>query len=373
MWSVNNHTPFAEHHGFVRDHRGTSFWQVWIKASFLIRPGRPCLFTRAQRPVNTAPLFEGDDPEGRLLADGEAVPAKPRVDVTARARAYPPDPRSPLPFEASIRIGSWRKAIEVHPPGSYTARGRAEWARDRPNTPVELAWQEAYGGAAKDDEGVLHAFQANPAGRGFVPRGGDPAGRPLPRLAFPGDPPDRAGHAVAPAALAPVPRHWEPRRKLGGTYDEAWETTRAPLLPEDLDPAYWQEAPPDQQLERGQVEGEVIELRFILPPAANPTMAPAECRVPRLGLEMATRFRGAWRQSEMALQALALDTEAEEGPILSLTYMGALPLGAAQHDVHVDLSRIDLRSHEGFRARPEDAPLFTTPASTLPASALEEA
>ena len=38
-----------------------------------------------------------------------------------------------------------------------------------------------------------------------------------------------------------------PRVQLAGTYDDAWKTARAPLLPKDFDERFYRVAPPDQQ------------------------------------------------------------------------------------------------------------------------------
>ncbi len=42
--------------------------------------------------------------------------------------------------------------------------------------------------------------------------------------------------------LAGVGPHEEPRRRYRGTYGDAWERMRAPLLPEDMDPRFWSAA-----------------------------------------------------------------------------------------------------------------------------------
>uniref|UniRef100_UPI000CAFE61D DUF2169 domain-containing protein n=1 Tax=Psychromonas sp. Urea-02u-13 TaxID=2058326 RepID=UPI000CAFE61D len=38
-----------------------------------------------------------------------------------------------------------------------------------------------------------------------------------------------------PAGFAPCSGNWLPRRQWAGTYDEVWQTTRAPYLPDDFD------------------------------------------------------------------------------------------------------------------------------------------
>ena len=76
-------------------------------------------------------------------------------------------------------------------------------------------------------------------------------------------------------SFGPVGRTWRPRLRLAGTYDKKWLKTRAPLLPEDFDEAYYNCAPVDQQIDgylRGDEEvrvqnmhSEHSDLRFRLP------------------------------------------------------------------------------------------------------------
>ncbi len=77
-----------------------------------------------------------------------------------------------------------------------------------------------------------------------------------------------------PACFAPVAAHWEPRRSFAGTYDERWEQERAPYLPTDFDPQFFQLASPDLVATEQLRGGEVVEvrnahpdgdLRFVLP------------------------------------------------------------------------------------------------------------
>lgn len=51
-----------------------------------------------------------------------------------------------------------------------------------------------------------------------------------------------------PANLAGLGRAWTPRVQRAGTYDDAWQKTRWPMLPKDMDFGYWNCAPNDQQI-----------------------------------------------------------------------------------------------------------------------------
>lgn len=144
----------------------------------------------------------------------------------------------PVPsFPVGVAIGDWRKELR--------AVGARRWRRGmfggwratapEPVDRVPLTWRLAWGGA--DDA-------RNPLGIG---RHAAPDA-PLPQLEYADEPVPTLGGAHRPAGLGAIARSWSPRRERGGTYDEAWRRDRAPLPPDDLDPAWHQCAPDDQQL-----------------------------------------------------------------------------------------------------------------------------
>jgi hypothetical protein len=78
--------------------------------------------------------------------------------------------------------------------------------------------------------------------------------------------------------------HWRPRRSLGGTYDEAWQRERSPLLPVDFDRRFWNGASAGL-IVRGRLRGdEPLLVRGAAPAAISarlPGIAPPVCEVRR--------------------------------------------------------------------------------------------
>jgi hypothetical protein len=99
--------------------------------------------------------------------------------------------------------------------------------------------------------------------------------------------------------------HEEPRRRYRGTFDEAWERTRAPLLPEDMDPRFWNGA--ELTSPRPLVGGEPIAL-IHLTPSGHLEMA-----LPRVGL----RARVDDREVRPALDLVVLEPDEDR---LALTF-----------------------------------------------------
>lgn len=328
MWDIENTTPFTCHGCFLKDHMARSLWCLFLKAGFGIRPDKAPLFLSAQPPVLVGPQFDGP----ALVADSDICPPKPLCDFTLTGHAQPPPGKGRDGWPVTARIGAWRKTLHVLPAAVWrdgavrVSRGDAE--------PASLGWDSAAPGP-QGPEGP-----ENPQGPGPGQDG------PLPRLVAPGE----THLSGQPVAFAPLARSRPARQRLGGTYDARWQRQRAPLLPADLDPHFWQSAPRDQWLDPATLPGAEVELTGVRP-------EPLRFRLPQIGLEMATRFSGRWTQQEPRLQTVAMDIDRMQ---LTLVWAGYLPIAAAQNDILVERSFIALRDHKGFAASAHDASRFST-------------
>jgi hypothetical protein len=87
----------------------------------------------------------------------------------------------------------------------------------------------------------------NPVGRGFVGQKHTTElnGFPLPNLECPDNLIRDYRDRPAPACFAPIAPNWQPRAGFAGTYDDIWQQTRAPYLPDDYNPRFMNVAPPD--------------------------------------------------------------------------------------------------------------------------------
>ena len=88
----------------------------------------------------------------------------------------------------------------------------------------------------------------------------------------------------AHACRPPIAGHWSPRVELAGTYDENWENNRQPLLAEDFDDDFYQNAPLDQQILGFLKGGELVEV-FNMTPTGR-----LRFRLPRVSFALSTKF-----------------------------------------------------------------------------------
>jgi hypothetical protein len=254
-----------------------------------------------------------DDPVRDLIEDTDLSPEKPMVDLVLAARAFPPRGTSGA-YAAGLQVGGLTKVFHVAPVG------------DRP-APADLIWGNSQGGP-----GVAE----NPLGQ--------PRGARVQTQAGPG-----------PAGLNAIPRNWVQRSRLAGTYDAAWERKRAPMLPADLQPAFWQSAPPDQRLPRPLPDNLTIALQHLTSADGATGDHLFRFALPRLDLTVATRFRGEWIDQPAQLQTVFVDTAAR---LASLCYQTSLPIGPPQNDILVEEAVVTLEGHAGFRVTAADAALF---------------
>ena len=245
-----------------------------VKASFDLSSGLPVL-AASQAQFLATDVYWGEPLITGLRAAADLTLAKPATDVLLVGRAIAPG--GPVEsMDVSLRVGPVSRRLRIFGDRQWMRQGDA-WviSAARPFERMPLRWELAFGGHTAADAKAPEHEARNPVGRGLVGAGEeDIAGRPLPNIEDPGQlivsPADRP----LPAGLAPIPPGWQPRQGWAGTYDAAWQAGRAPHLPVDFDPRFFNVAPPGLVAEGYLQGGEEVEvigctaggaLRFELP------------------------------------------------------------------------------------------------------------
>jgi len=221
-------------------------------------------------PTTPVPIDEDD----QLVEMG---PPRPRTDVLLVGTMAFPSPMTEIDtcLEVGTRI---RKIVRVFGDRVWLPRafGGAGPSDPLPATTVPITWERCFGGTDADDPRLIE--RRNPVGSGIATRIESLQGRPAPSFEDPGDLIATWKSRPAPIGFGPIAAHWVPRIAFAGTYDDVWEKERSPFLPHDFDPAFFNVAPTDQQLD-GYRFGEQVALtnmtsaaydRFRLPPFEVP-------------------------------------------------------------------------------------------------------
>lgn len=217
-----------------------------------------------QVPLVLSDEFSGEPGYSATLYETDYAPYKPACDVIVNGSAHAPDGRPTRRVTVGLRIGPIEKFFDVVGDRAWEdAAVSPRPSSPAPFTTLPITYDRAWGGtdADPDDPEKSTALMTNPVGVGYYPLSvGDwLVGKPLPNTEERGDPVTGKSGNHRPMSFGAIGRHFEPRLRYAGTYDEEWLENVFPFLPEDFDPRYHQCAPPDQQMPYPQ-GGEWVEL-----------------------------------------------------------------------------------------------------------------
>jgi hypothetical protein len=309
---LENRTPFKATIAILPDRAGIDTLYVVVKATATLRPSLS--LAEVQVPPAMADEYYADPATSSLRTVSDMHIGKPGTDVLLVGSACAPDRRPVSGVHVSISVGDRRKTIQV--------MGDRVWRDGRPSDPrpfesMPLVWERAFGGWYRRGEKVL-AEERNPVGCGFA--GGRSAaemeGLAVPNLEDPGAPLEQVGQIPAPACMAPVAPSWLPRRGYAGTYDEVWQRSRAPYLPNDFDPRYFQCAASECAFDRYLQGGEPVEVSGVLPDG------PIRFAVPQLPLAVAVTVAGTLEEPPVNLETISIEPDANR---LCLTWRASVP------------------------------------------------
>lgn len=217
---------------------------VVCKATFRLLPGESPLDPEQEEP-NEEDNYWDDDPERSLYSPCDLVPFKQRADVVLVGHAFAPGGAPARSIRTRLVVGDVDKAIEAFCDRHFSRDG--ELREGPPVARVSLRYERAAGGPST----------SNPAGVPPHHRAGVPAFRAdaygsvhLPNLQPPGLHITSREDVIEPIGYGPLSPTWPTRADKLGPHRGAWDHTawhKSPL-PEGLDPAFFNVAPPDQQV-----------------------------------------------------------------------------------------------------------------------------
>jgi len=256
------------------DKAGRERLVILAKATYSFGPGgsRAPVLSDVHAPIAVTDVV-WDPPRPMVpVYEADLVPLKRRCDVVLDATAHAPAGKPVTELPVGIKVGSVSK--------QFLAVGERVWkrgalttssTRPQPFTSMPLHYGRAFGGSprrkiGKDGSTVQDTYLPNPIGTGYAPDASDDIvdNMPLPCTEDFRDRVTTPSGAYEPLAFGPIGRHWTPRHKYAGTYDDEWRQTTFPLLPKDFDETFFQCAPLDQQMDF-PVGGEPVALHHLVP------------------------------------------------------------------------------------------------------------
>lgn len=285
MWKIQNRTPFVADYSWCRDRDGADTWLVAVKCTFLIRPDGTTVEAPEQAPVVRVPVYRGDPKTSSLHYDSDLYWLKPATDVLLHGHAYAPGGKPAKQVDVTLKFAEVAKTLRIIGDRRWQ-RGSLGLSASEPEPFVKmpLLYERSYGGGdpSSTDPNKPRFEPRNPAGVGFTPIEGEL----LPNI-------EEAGVHLRkkPVGFGPIAPHWQPRIKYAGTYDEAWQNERCPLLPKDFDEQFFLCSPEDQRSKQPLKGGESFELHHLTPGGV------LKFRLPRVALGFETFFFDGHRET----------------------------------------------------------------------------
>jgi hypothetical protein len=315
MWAITNQTKFKAERTFARDADGAEIWIVAVRATFSISLDGQVAVAEEQDDVCLAPKYFGEPGRSSLRYDTDLVRTKPGTDVMLHAHAHAPYGRPVQALDVSWTVGSLSKEIRV-------VGDRVWWnasfnprsvdlvpSEPQPYLSCPISYERAWGGVLPGGD-ARDPF--NPAGIGTNAA----PGQPVPNIEYPANPVRSSRYNGPPAGFGPIPCDWQPRVKFAGTYDEAWQKERQPLVPKDFQDSYYRCAPADQQVNGFLKGGEEVILRNLTPEGL------LRFRLPQVSLGFNTRIVGGTTHHRAQLHTVIMEPEERR---LIMVWQTALP------------------------------------------------
>ena len=246
--NINNTTPYTFQELYLNDEEGISLLVIMINATYSIEAGNSKLFFLEKQPLLDIEGKHWGDPETTSYKYEPVIAfCKPATDIVLIGHAFA---QAKVVSEISIglRVGLIQKVVKVIGDRYLFRRsGEVSITPPQPFEKIPLIYERAFGGwDRRDPTPDKYRFeQRNPVGTGYLdPFVGGDAQVKLPNLEDPQRPYRGYGDNPPPAGFGFISPNWQPRASFAGTYDEAWDKGRKPLLPKDFDRRFFNAASP---------------------------------------------------------------------------------------------------------------------------------
>jgi hypothetical protein len=278
---LNNITDFVAHTQMLLDHDAEKLVAI-VKATFELEPdGQLEIAPKARdRGIRFVDIpWEKDKPES-IAFPADLCLRKPGTDVIFVAKAYAPGGKPVPSFDVRVEVGSLKKSLTIFGRRLWVEKGTALTA-PAPIAELEMRYDYAWGGRSDEPPGPVVEEPRNPIGSGLVRDPSALTHKPAPHIEDPANPIRTVRTKPAPMGIGALSRNWEPRRRYAGTYDDTWQSFKAPLLPDDFDDRFNFCASPGLIAEPPLAGGETVRLLNLTPGGGAVSFA-----LPRVALEI---------------------------------------------------------------------------------------
>ena len=269
-----------------------------VKATFNI--SAQLTLTDEQLPPVESDVYWTDPGKSSIKYASDFHIGKPATDIIMLGHACAPGKQEVRQLDVNLSVGQISKTIRVY--------GNRQWLDGSITTPASfntmpMVYEKAYGGLHMVNGQLAESDTRNPVGRGFAGsrKIEEMNGVPLPNLEDPEHLIQAPTDEPAPACFGACAPNWKPRAEYAGTYDEQWQTMRAPYLPLDFDKRFLNVSHPDLIYPGYLKGGEAVQINHMHPAGE------LNFEVPRVQLVTRVRIAGVEETPDFSLETLILE------------------------------------------------------------------
>jgi hypothetical protein len=242
MLQVKNTTPFSAEIATFPNEHGIDCLYVIVKATFLM--GLEWCLADEQITPQMGDEYWGEPGQSSIKFLSDFHIGKNNTDIIMQGNACSVNDQQVQQLDVHLTVGKVHKTVRVF--------GDRQWQNGQISSPttfqsMPVVYERAFGGMHEVDEENVFIEDRNSVGCGFAGKRNlqEMEGSPLPNIEDPEHLIKNIKDTPLPAGFAPCNNDWLPRRQWAGTYDDLWQTTRAPYLPLDFDKRFLNAAHPD--------------------------------------------------------------------------------------------------------------------------------
>jgi hypothetical protein len=300
MLQLKNRSPFSPAIAVFPDKDGVDTLFVVVKATFTIGP--KVAIAEAQVAPVAADEYWGEPGASSIKYASELHLGKPTTDVALVGKAWAPNGKPVFESAVMVSVADRKQIAQVYGDRVWKGRGLSS---PEPFLSLPLVYERAFGGSYQAPDGPLFAEERNPVGRGFL--GKRPpdvlAGHKAPNVEHLSIKLERLGDTPPPVGFGFVAPSWLSRRRHAGTYDKAWQKSRAPYLPADFNPAFFSCASPELVMPKFLRGGELVKV------AGASRQGGLHFELPREQPKVSVTIAGAVEHPPVNLETLLIEPE----------------------------------------------------------------
>lgn len=268
---TNNENYIAEQY-LQQDENGRDLLIIMAKVTYAYDVQGRLVMADEAAPIIPEGEYWAAPENSSLKYAPEGTFAKQATDIALIGHACSPAAQPTRQLDVGLQVGNLSKIAKVFGDRYWVKSAGmfgCRWTQTQaaPFSKMPLLYELAFGGedlTPADSKHHIHEAR-NPVGIGMIADESELSKVRLPNIEAPDQLIQSVTDRPEPMGFGFIASNWQPRMANGGTYDEAWQKTRLPQLPDDFNRRFFNAASPGLIADGYLLGNEAITLHNLNP------------------------------------------------------------------------------------------------------------